>query len=364
MIPRLSAAAWLAALVVVAYDRITLPRLQPPPPREREDLPSVTVIVPARDEERGVEETLALLRAQDHPRLQIVAVDDCSSDGTLVAMRAVSGVEVVEGTAPPEGWLGKPWACAQGFARARGEWLLFLDADMRLAPWTVSAAHRLALERAGGGATVFPRLETGSVAERIVMPAAGVLMQTAVIPSWAARSRRFDVAIGVGGFLLLDRTVYRRIGGHAAVRGEVVEDLALARSVKRTGGLVVWSSAGDGVRLRMYHGLGELWRGWRKNAAHAWPLPAWASAGAAAALAVVAWSPWVAAARGRAAGVLGVVAQVAVMRESSRSTDVGAPYALTAPLGVAFLLAVGAASLWDRARGRPATWRGRLVPAR
>lgn len=348
----------------MARDLRTTARLEPPAASERERLPSVTAVVPARDEERDVQTTLALLAAQDHPRLQIVAVDDCSSDGTRAAMRQVAGVEVVEGAPPPAGWLGKAWACAQGVQRARGDWLLFLDADMRLAPEAVAAALHFAIERGGGGATVFPRLETGGVAERIVMPAAGVLMRTTVIPSWAARSRRFDVAIGVGGFLLLERTLYERVGGHAAVRDEVVEDLALARLVKRAGGLVEWAGAGDLVSLRMYHGAGELWRGWRKSAAHAWPLPPLASAGAASALAVVVFLPWAAAARGRPAASVGVLAQVATVALSSRGSDIPAAYGLAAPLGVAFLLAVGAVALWDRARGRPPSWRGRRIGAR
>ena len=361
MLARLSAAVWVAALALVARDVRTVPRLEPVGSRVRKRLPSVTAIVPARDEGRDVERTLALLVAQDHPRLQVVAVDDCSSDGTLAAMRRVEGVEVVEGVAPPEGWLGKPWACAQGLERAHGEWLLFLDADMRLAPQAVSAALDFAIGRGGGGATVFPRLETGGAAERIVMPVAGVLMQTAIIPSWAARSRRLDIAIGVGGFLLLERKAYERLGGHAAVRGEIVEDLALARLVKRGGGLVEWASSDGLVSLRMYQGWGELWRGWRKNAAHAWPLPVVASAAAALGLAVLAFGPWAAAARMRPAGLLGVVAQVLAVALSRRGSDIPARYALTAPLGVAFLLAVGTAALWDRARGRPASWRGRRI---
>ena len=361
MLARACAAVWIAALALVARDQRTVPQLERVAAEARERLPSVTAIVPARDEQRDVEHTLALLVAQDHPRLQVVAVDDCSSDGTLDAMRRVAGVEVVEGVAPPEGWLGKPWACAQGLARASGDWLLFLDADMRLAPQALSAALAFAIARAGGGATVFPRLETGGAAERIVMPAAGVLMQTAVIPSWAARSRRLDVAIGVGGFLLLERAVYERVGGHTAVRGEIVEDLALSRLVKRDGGLVEWASGGGLVSLRMYHGFAELWHGWRKNAAHAWPLPAPASAGAALALALLAFGPWASAARGRRAGLLGVLAQVLTVALSRRGSDIPAAYALAAPVGVAFLLAVGVAALWDRARGRPAMWRGRRV---
>jgi len=360
---RLAAAAWAYAVLVSVVDARTLPVLAPNdaaapgPPR------SVTAIVPARDEARDVGETLRRLIAQDHPDLQVVAVDDRSRDGTLAAMRAVPGVEVLEGEEAAPGWFGKPWACHQGVARARGEWLLFVDADVRLAPAAVRSALALAVRAGQPGATAFPHLETGSAVERVVLPLAGVVMQSAVIPSWLARLPGVDLAIGVGGFLLVRRDLYERVGGHAAVRGEVVEDLALARAAKRAGHLLPWADGRRVLSLRYYRGAGEMWRGWRKNASQAWRVPPVVALASGAVLGAVVLAPWASAARGRPSGLLGLALQVAALRRAARSTDIPPAYAAAGPLAAAFLGAVGAASALDRLRGRGPEWRGRTYPA-
>jgi Glycosyl transferase family 2 len=358
---RLAAAAWAVALALVVRDERETPRLEP-----GADAPgSVTAIVAARNEEEDVAETLRRLLAQAHTPLQVVAVDDESTDGTLRAMRGVAGVEVVEGAPPPPGWLGKPWACHQGAGRARGEWLLFLDADVRFAPGAVGALLAFARERNAPGATAFPRLVTGSAAERAVLPLAGVLMQTAIVPAWLARARWSQAAIGVGGCLLVHRDLYAAVGGHEAVRAEVVEDLALARAAKRAGQLLPWARGEAVFSLRYQKGLRGVWDGWRKNAAHAWrgPWPVGLAAGTAVMTAVLA--PWGALVRrGRPAGLAGVVLQVATLRVSAAATDVAPGYALAAPVAAVFMSAVGLASLADRLSGRGARWRGRRIPLR
>ncbi len=360
MLDALALAAWSYALGVVLVDERITPRRAPGPPAPG----SVTAIVPARDEERDVATTLRLLRASGHADLQVVAVDDESADGTRAAREAVAGVDVVAGTPPPAGWLGKPWACAQGVERARGEWLLFCDADVRVAPWTIDAALRLAQDAGAAGATVFPGLEVRGAAERIVLPAAGLLMQTAIIPTWLARRPSSEAAIGVGGFLLVRREAYEAVGGHAAVRGEVVEDLALARLLKRAGTPLRWARGDeDAVRLRMYHGARELWAGWRKNAADAWDAPPAQTALGAAAIGALVTVPWIGAARGRPAALAALALQCAALRIHGATLRIPRRYAFTAPAGAAFLAAVGAASVADRARRRPVRWRGRSIPA-
>jgi hypothetical protein len=358
VLDHLALAAWAYAVAVVVADERLTPRLAPGPAAEG----SVTVIVPARDEERDVERTLRGLRASAHADLQVVAVDDESTDGTRAAMRRVEGVEVVAGTPPPGGWLGKPWACAQGARRARGAWLLFCDADVRVAPWTIDAALRLAQEREAAGATVFPGLALESRAERLVMPAAGLLMQTAIVPAWLARRPSSSVAIGVGGFLLVRRDAYDAIGGHGAVREEVVEDLALARALKRAGAPLAWARGDEAVRLRMDHGVRELWTGWRKNAANAWDAPPLATAAGAAAIGAIVWAPWAGAVRRRPIAVAALALQYLALRAPGRALGLPRCYALTAPAGAAFLAAVGAASVLDKMRGHGVRWRGRALP--
>ena len=353
----LAAAAWAGALATVLYDRRTVPELaalrgRPAPP--------VTAIIPARDEEHAIATTLSALVPQVR---QVVAVDDESRDGTRAAMASVAGVEVIDGTPPPPGWLGKPWACHQAVARAEQPWLLFADADVRFAPGAVAALLEFARSCDAPGATAFPYLETGTRIERAVLPVAGALMQVAIIPSWAARARWSSLAIGIGGCLLIEREFYDAIGGHAARRGEVIDDLALARAAKRAGRLLPWARGEALIRLRYYRGAGEMWNGWRKNASHAWggSIPAALTAGAVVQTALLA--PWVAAVRGRRAGWLGVALQATTLVQVMRSTDIPRGYALCAPAGAAFIGAVGQQAVIDRLRGR-AQWRGRAVSVR
>jgi glycosyltransferase involved in cell wall biosynthesis len=349
---RAAAIAWAAALGTVLHDRRVTPMLVPRPGAP----PSpVTAIVPARDEEAAIEATLRALAGQ---AAQVVAVDDQSRDGTRAAMARVPGIEVIDGAPPPAGWTGKAWACHQAVARATSPWLLFVDADVRLLDGTVAALLAFAADRGARGATVFPFLETGSVAERAVLPLAGALMETAVIPGWAARAAWTDVAIGVGGCLLVERAFYEALGGHEAVRGEVVDDLALARAAKRAGHLLPWARGDHAVRLRYYTGARDMWQGWRKNASHAWggSIPAAMAGGALVQWAVLA--PWWALARRRRSGAAGVALQAATLLEVLRATDIPRPYALAAPAAAAFVGAVGLQAVLDRLSGR-ATWRGR-----
>jgi chlorobactene glucosyltransferase len=240
--------------------------------------------------------------------------------------------------------------------------LLFADADVRFAPGAVSALLEFARSRDAPGATAFPFLETGSRIERAVLPVAGALMQVAIIPSWVARAPWSNVAIGVGGCLLIEREFYESIGGHAARRGEVVDDLALARAAKRAGRLLPWARGEALLRLRYYRGAADMWRGWRKNASHAWGGSISTALIGGAVLQTVLLAPWVAAARGRGAGFAGVALQAATLAQVLRSTDIPVRYALCAPVGAVFVGAVGQQAIIDRLRGR-AQWRGRTITA-
>ncbi len=353
----LAALAWAGALAAVSYDRRTIAQLVPV--RGTPPLP-VTAIVPARDEEETIATTLAALVPQVR---QVVAVDDESRDGTRAAMGAVSGVEIVNGTPPPPGWLGKPWACQQAVSRADQPWLLFADADVRFAPGAVAALLDFAKSQGAPGATAFPYLETGTRIERAVLPVAGALMQVAIIPSWAARARWSDVAIGIGGCLLIERDFYESIGGHAARPEEVVDDLALARAAKRAGHLLPWARGESLMRLRYYRGGAEMWRGWRKNASHAWGGSIIRALLAGTVVQIALLAPWFGAARGRRAGVVGVALQAATLTQVIRSTDIPVRYAFCGPVGAVFIGAVGQQAVIDRLRGR-AEWRGRAINVR
>lgn len=353
---RLAALAWAAALVTALRDRRRIPLLRPRPGSAPAP---VTAIVPARDEQDSIEATLRALAPQVR---QLVAIDDESRDGTRSAMARVAEVELVDGTPPPPGWLGKTWACRQGVERATEPWLLFADADVRFAPGAVAALLEFARERGAAGATAFPFLETGTIIERAVLPVAGAVMQTAIIPSWAAHASWTPVAIGVGGCLLIERAFYDSIGGHEAIRAEVVDDLALALRAKRAGRLLPWGRGEDLIRLRYYRGAAEMWRGWRKNASHAWGGSPWGAVIAGSVIQSALLAPWLGALRHHPSGWLGVGLQIATLGQIIRSTDIPPGYAVAGPVGAVFIGAVGTQAVVDRLRGR-AEWRGRRLPS-
>ena len=286
-----AAAGWSALLVSGAYGRRAI--RQPERASARPGAPTISVIVPARDEERDIEETLRRLRAQHYPALEIIAVDDRSRDGTAAALaRAAQGdprVTIVAGSEPPAGWLGKPWACAQGAAVRAGRVALLHGCRCALRAGRAVDGARLRRSRGPRRGDAQPPAPL-----RVVLGAHGAARRDAR----DHRARRATalsqrpgarVALAAGAFILVRRELYERAGGHAAVRDRVADDIALGRAVKRAGGLLVLGHGDDLLEVRMYHGHRELWRGWRKNAAYGLPggTPAALAGAASAALGAV-----------------------------------------------------------------------------
>ncbi len=261
---------WVA-LVVFVLLRVRLPRDLPKHDSPREDPPPVSVIVPARDEALNIERCMRSLCASEYARFEVIVVDDRSEDGTGDLARSVGPgsaerVEIVEGAEVPEGWLGKPWACWQGAQRARGDLLLFTDAD------TVHGARLLgrsvaALEEEGADlVTVAGKQIMDSFWERIVQPQIFMTMLLRFHDVVRSTERgRWRDAIANGQFLLFRRAAYEEMGGHKAVKDEVAEDLALAQLAVRGGHRLVLRMAEGDLSTRMYRSLSEMVRGWTKN---------------------------------------------------------------------------------------------------
>jgi len=246
-----------------------LPAL-PPALKARATWPRVSIVVPARDEAARLPALLRSLAILDYPDYDVIVVDDESRDDTA-ALAARAGARVVQGTPLPVGWTGKSHACAQGADVADGALLLFTDADTVHEPASLRAAVAY-LEREDLGALSLitgQRCET--FFERLLLPTAYAMLFAGVSPHRVNRRRHISPLhtspLANGQYILCRRAAYEQAGGHAAVRGSIIEDAALARALSRAGVRYRLCRAESLVSVRMYGGLGELWAGFRKNAA-------------------------------------------------------------------------------------------------
>jgi hypothetical protein len=334
-----------------------------PPPVGR----PVTVVVPARNEAAQIGGCLAaLLDQRGVPDLRVVVVDDGSTDGTADVVRAVDDprVRVVHAPPPLPGWLGKPHACATGAAAGGAEdgVLVFVDADVRLFPDAIAGAVAV-LERHGLDlVSPWPRPLARGPAERLVQPLAPWLWATTLPLRLAERSPRPSLAAANGQFLVLDRAGYERAGGHGSVRGEVLEDIALLRAVKRSGGRGVPIDGSALAACRMYDGWPALRDGYAKSLwASVGGSPA-ASVAAAAALTAVWVVPPLAALRGTRAGLVGWLAGAASRAVVAAATGSRTwPDPLAHPLSIVAFDALVLRSVRGHRRGT-LRWRDRPLP--
>jgi chlorobactene glucosyltransferase len=260
--------AVLAFLLLVARMPSELPAAQPV---GTASAPMVSVIVPARNEALNIARCLRSVAGSTYPSFEVVVVDDRSDDETAGIARAVergnaTRIQVIDGAELPEGWLGKPWACAQGAVAARGELLLFTDADTVHGPDLLGrAVAGLGQERADL-LSVMGRQLMESFWERVVQPQVFMVMLFRY-PDFEStvRAGHWRDAIANGQYMLFTRAAYDAIGGHEAVHDEVVEDLAIAQLLKRSGLQLRIRSADLDLATRMYRSLRELIDGWSKN---------------------------------------------------------------------------------------------------
>jgi hypothetical protein len=229
--------------------------------------PTVSAIVPARNEESTIAPAVESLAAQPEIK-EIIVINDQSTDGTAAALERLSArypqLRVLETKELPAGWVGKNHAVSLGAAQATGEWLLFTDADGVHLPGSTARALADAAESGASLVSYSPEQETRTWWEKSLIPF--VYTRLAHKFSYAEVSRPDSPAAAASGqYLLIRHDEYRRIGGHAAVAGEVLEDVALARIAKQAG-LGLRFESGKGImRVRMYRTFGAMWQGWAKN---------------------------------------------------------------------------------------------------
>lgn len=231
--------------------------------------PRVSILVPARDEETNIGPCVRSLLAQAYPDFEVLVLDDHSNDGTARALADLTTeggqLKVLKGSPLPAGWLGKHWACYQLAQVADGELLLFTDADTRHHPYMLCNAVAALLAEDADLLTALPQQEIVSWAEQLLVPIIPWSIFV-VLPLGLAHCLRLPVlSVAIGQFMLFRRRAYEQVGGHAAVKGNIVDDIALGRKIKAHG--LCWRLV-DGsryIRCRMYHNFQEVYNGLSKN---------------------------------------------------------------------------------------------------
>lgn len=384
--PVLPLLALTAALLVAGvlgvldlWQEYRAPRLPKLGPGFAHRVPRVSVLVPARNEAARIGPLLEGLARQRYPALDVVVLDDHSTDGTGALARGyagrVAGLRVLEGAALPEGWAGKCWACQQAADKSRGDWLLFLDADVAPLPGLVERLVAHAEKRKLDLLSLMPRLVVGSLAERLVLPAFMSLLY-ALYPLTRVSNPRSRLAFANGQVMLVRRSVYQALGGHTSVKDSLLEDTHLGQKVKRAGYALEVARGYDAIDIRMYTDWRSVAEGLGKNA-----VAGFRSGGARSGLVGVrqAWVafvpllapllwPTLAAAHAPSwlalPGLAGAAVAVASWCHLARRRYLLSPaWGLLFPVGLAVYFGLAGRALWRLTRGHGVTWKGRRLGA-
>lgn len=258
----LVALALLIILLTSVLNAFTFPRLKTATQGERK---KISILIPARNEAQVIENTIRHLLAQEWDHYEVILLDDHSNDDTAErARQAAQGdprLKVISGQPLPSGWLGKNWACHQLSQAAQGDVLIFTDADVE---WDASALPALiSLHR--DMLTVWPTQITLTWAERLCVSAIALAI-IGYLPEIMVRKSPFSAfAAANGQCLVFTRDAYETVGGHEAVRDQIVEDVALAKRIKRAGKTLTMLEGNRLIRCRMYHNWQEVRDGFAKN---------------------------------------------------------------------------------------------------
>jgi chlorobactene glucosyltransferase len=382
----LSTLACLAGLLIVAWlhNQHHMDVVVSPIPAPQTG-PRISVIVPARNEERNISRCVECLLAQAYPEFELIVLDDRSTDASPRILRGCASLDprltVLAGDGLPPGWAGEPHALFQAAQVARGDWLCFVDADTFAGPQALASVFAAAQAAGADLFTIMTGQEVPTFWERVILPVVFTALSVGFSPRRVNDPRRRD-AIANGQFILIKRSVYEAVGGHAALKDSIVEDRDLAVLVKRAGFRLVIADGRQIAQTRMYTSLPEMWEGWTKNIylglsgstgllllgalgaclslVAALALPLWTLAGLAWWAAAPASAAWLVAAEAALLWGWLVFWRERVLRDM----QIPAWYALTIPLGAGLFAAMLFGSAWKILSGRGVTWKGRRYAAK
>lgn len=337
------------------------------------DTPRVSVLIPVRNESATITTCVDSLVWQAYPNMEVIALDDHSSDDTGAQLDMIAAVssqlKVIHATdEPPQGWNGKSYACHRLSECATGDWLLFTDADTQHAPDSVSQGLAYAQALGVDFVSVFPYQQVQTWSERLVvsfiidfLPLIGLDFQAL----WLGSSQRIAAN---GQYMLIRASSYRSVGGHQAIAADLVDDFALARLLKENGYKIALLNGTSLLSCRMYHSADAVWNGFIKNillgletssrAKHPywWPiLFAWGYVS----LFLTPYFNLVS--RGQRKLALLEIGWLGILRAISGAYLKRPPSeALTTPFGALSVMIFGLAALYRRGRGQKIAWKGRL----
>lgn len=381
--------AYMNRVVFKPTPQVAVKRLGDYSAAQQAALPFISIIVPARNEAHNLPRLLPNLLKMDYPadRYEVIVVNDNSDDGTGEILRQFQAgdarLKVVDGEPLPEGWAGKPHALVQGAAVAKGEWLLFTDADTFWQPIALLSAlysaeqHHVDLFSAGG------LLELGSFWERVIMPIA-MMGLFALYNPHRVNDPNSKVALANGQFIFIKRTIYDAVGGFARVKGEIVEDLEFSKLVKSSGYRIWLADGRKLMAVRMYTSFADVWQGWSKNVAlGSRDQPGMLALGIVAMLGAGVISPALPFVLGgrllrrlkrrqaQPADALALAQSgfqlgmgLWYLRIVQRNVGLPTRYLLTFPLGAAIFTALFCNSLYRVLSGKGVTWKGRTYQAK
>ena len=382
----LSTAALIFSLLVTfwihsQYHLSILVELVPPPLSG----PHVSIIVPARNEERNIAACLQGLLNQTYPNYEVIVVDDRSTDQTariladLIAQKNPR-LTVVNGQPLPDGWTGKPHALFQGVQAAHGDWYCFIDADTFACPEMLASAMAAAGEHGADLFTMMTGQRLVTFWEKVLLPVVFTALSVGFSPRKVNDPNRAD-AIANGQFLLFRRSAYEKIGGHRAVASSIVEDRDLARKVKKAGLRLVIADGRSAAETRMYTSFSEIWEGWIKNIylglsdqpslallgifgallslLGALGFPAWIAVGITGALQGSRPAELI-----LAQALLAFAVLLFFRGQAARAFHISPRYGLTLPLGALIFAGMMIASTYQVLSGQGVTWKGRRYLAK
>jgi hypothetical protein len=331
----------------------------------RQGAEAISVLIPARNEAGNIRDAVACILANRGIEIDLVVLDDGSTDTTPDILRAIADprLRVVDGIGLPPGWSGKQHACMALAKQARHNLLVFVDADVRLAPDALRRMANYMQSHDVGLASGFPRQRVVTWSEQLLIPLIHFLLLGYLPMALMQKSPAPGFGAGCGQLFIARRADYDRAGGHTAIRTSLHDGITLPRAFRRVGSMTGLFDATDLAECRMYDATGPLWEGLTKNATEGMAtrlgLPVWTAVlagGHVLPLVLVLFAPsWQAA--------LAFVLSIGVRLILAERFQQPAVSALLHPVGILALLVVQWAALIRSLRGRPATWRGRAYPA-